>query len=529
MKKKHWFYYLLLFILVLPVVASFFRPGFFPSHDGEWMVIRLSDFHRSFVSGQLPVRWAARLNHGYGYPVFNFLYPLSLYLGEFFHLMGFDFVAAIKLVFVVSFFFSGWLMYFWIKQKWGRLAGLMAALVYVYTPYRLLDVYVRGSLGEALAFVFPPLLFWALERLEKKFDKRALVIGSLALAGLIVAHNTLALLFIILFGFYILYLFWSQKSRSIINHSSLIILLGLGLSAFFWLPALWDKQFVIFEKAPVSNFFAHFPTLRQLIVPSWGYGPSLPLSDEDTISFQVGILNLIVALISLGWWRKLGFWLVAFWLVFFLLLPVSSWLWRVLLIYHLIQFPWRLLALTTFLSSILAGFLVSRAPRQQQIALLLLSTCFLFWQARTHARPEYFINRPLEFYTTNEATTTVSSEYTPIWVKELPTSRAKEKVEIVSGRGEISELDLNSKKISFDTNLTESSRIRVNTHYFPGWSLLVNGQKEAIDYQKNGLIEFSLPQGESSVLVSFGETPLRLLGDLISLASLIVVIFLLKR
>lgn len=508
--------YFFLLLLFFPVTKALFHPGFFPSHDGEWMVVRLSDFHRSFVSGQIPVRWAARLNHQFGYPVFNFLYPLSLYFAEFFHLLGLNFIDAIKAVFIASFFFSGLFMFLWIREKWGNLAGLTAALLYVYTPYRLVDVYVRGSLGEALAFVFPPLIFWIMERVSKKPSFRDLAIGSFAFAGLITAHNTLALLFTVLLIFYLFYLWFRQKS-------SFIILLGLGLSCFFWLPALWDKQYVTFEKVRVSNFFSHFPSLKQLIIPSWGYGPSLALSNQDTISFQVGLLNLIIALITLRWWRKLGFWLIAFWLVFFLMLPISSWLWQFLLICDLIQFPWRLLSLTSFISSFLAGFLISRFPRQRQIGLLLLSMVFLLWQARTYARPEYFVDRPLEFYSTNEATTTVANEYTPIWVKEMPERRAEKRVEIVLGSGEISNLSLNSKKVSFQADLQEESRIRFNTHYFPGWLLFVNGQKEAIDYQKNGLIEFSLPEGQFDILVSFRETPIRLMADLVSLFSLLMV------
>ena len=101
--KKRLGLLLLIILLILPAVWFLLKPGFFPSDDGEWMVIRLTDFYRSFVSGLIPVRWGARLNFSYGYPVFNFLYPLSLYMGEAFYLVGLSAVWSIKLVFILSF------------------------------------------------------------------------------------------------------------------------------------------------------------------------------------------------------------------------------------------------------------------------------------------------------------------------------------------------------------------------------------------------------------------------------------------
>lgn len=537
MKKKYLLSLLLLFLLIFPAVRTFFQPGFFPSHDGEWMIVRLSDFHRSLVSGQFPVRWAARLNHQYGYPVFNFLYPLSLYFGEFFHLLGFNFINAIKAVFVASFFFSGLFMFTWLQQKWGFLAGLVGSLIYVYTPYRLVDVYVRGSLGEALAFVFPPLIFWMSERLIKRKNYLDIVIGSLAFAALLISHNTQALLFTLLFTFYLILLYRQKKSLSLLFPIFQFLILGLGLAAFFWLPALWDKKYVVFDQVLVSNFFFHFPTFKQLIFPSWGYGPSLPLSDQDQMSFQVGVLNLLIGLLSLLFWfldkkknPALGFFAFSFWIVFFFMLPVSYWPWRLLLIYNLIQFPWRLLSLTTLISSVLGGYLISKFKGIWRWLFLFLVIACLVPSAVIYARPEYITHQPVEFYSTNEDSTTVAAEYTPLWVKEKPQKRAEEKVEIIDGRGLIGNLQTNSKKISFQIDLDNSQnntgRVRVNLHYFPGWRLFINEQELAISYQKNGLVEFPIPVGNSQVLLVFGETKMRLFADLLSLLSFILLIFL---
>ena len=97
--KKHLKYILPLLFLCIPAILPLLKPGFFESHDGNWMIIRFSAFHQSLVDGHFPVRWSGRLNHGYGYPALNFLYPLPFWLAEFFYIFTNSFVLSIKLVF----------------------------------------------------------------------------------------------------------------------------------------------------------------------------------------------------------------------------------------------------------------------------------------------------------------------------------------------------------------------------------------------------------------------------------------------
>ena len=54
---------LILILLIFPLIFPLLKTGMFISDDGNWMIIRLSDFHRSLRDGQFPVRWAGRLNY----------------------------------------------------------------------------------------------------------------------------------------------------------------------------------------------------------------------------------------------------------------------------------------------------------------------------------------------------------------------------------------------------------------------------------------------------------------------------------
>src|SRR5580704_7252828 len=102
MKKKELLIILLLLVFSIPAILPLAHHGFFQTDDGEWMIIRLSAFYQAFHDGQFPVRFLQRLNFGYGYPVAEFLYPGSFYLGIILHIIRFGFVNSIKIIFGLS-------------------------------------------------------------------------------------------------------------------------------------------------------------------------------------------------------------------------------------------------------------------------------------------------------------------------------------------------------------------------------------------------------------------------------------------
>jgi len=444
--------YLILLLLLMPVVWPLIQPGFFVTDDGNWMIIRLSAFNQTLRTGQFPVRFLERLNHGYGYPVADFLYPLPLYLGEIVHLAGFGFINSIKILFLASFILGGIFMY--------RYVGLVAAIVYSYAPYRLFDVYKRGSLGEAVAFIFLPLIFFFI-------DKKNIFLSAIFTAALVTSHNTVAFLFLPIILFY---------SKSI-----KLIIWSLLLSAFFWVPALYDLQFTRAGQTIVSNFADYFL-----------------ISDNF---LQIGGL-VVVAVILISLYRKTSrfFFLVTLGSLF-LALPVSAPFWSALPLPRLVQFPWRFLSVTIFCTAILAGQI---AQKNKWLSMVIIVTTILL------SLPYINIQKSLQpdgYYSTNDDTTTVKNEYMPKWVTGDPMSQPSNKVEISP----------------------DGKTAQINNVYFPGWEVFVNDQKVPIDYQTNGLMRVTINNAEDKITTKFTETPLRLFADLLSLFSLLALVILKLR
>ncbi len=486
----------LLFVLCLPAIMSLFHPGFFQSDDGEWMIIRFSAFHQALRDGQFPVRFLQRLNYGYGYPVADFLYPGFMYLGETLKLLGFGFTDVVKITLGISLVESLIFSYFWLARLFGKWQAFVGALVYLYTPYHLFDVYKRGSVGETLALATVPFVLWQIER-------KSLLWTGLGIALLVLSHNTLVLLFIP-----IILIYGILRSRNSLFFILYSLFFGLGLSAFFWIPALYDLRYTVFSQIQVSQWQHYFVGVDMigvstvtifLIALIQFFRKEIKTTDNrlPIFFFTIGILALFFAIIvSAPLWK---------------LLPVSF-----------VQFPFRFLSITILSVSFLSAFLLNQFSQKPRVIGIGLLFVLLSISAKPFVSPVEYFDKGDSFYATNEATTTVQDEYMPVWVKAKPTKHFENKVEVVKGKGEISNVFFSAKKTNFTIIAQNNAGVRINTVYFPGWKASLDGKDMQISYSnENGIIMIDVPHGQHEVLVSFGETPIRLLGDVVSLLSLV--------
>src|SRR3989338_2001247 len=235
---------LILLVLFFSILISLplLKSGLYEMHDDQH-VARLYLFDKSVKEGQIPVRWVDELGFGFGYPLFVFYPPFVYMLGEIFHLLGFGFINSVKLVFFISIFGSGIAMFILVKELWGKLAGLTAALFYTFLPYRALDIYVRGALAESFSFVWLPLILWSfykLSNLQEQSDYKLYrrksanytLLSATFLALLMITHNLIFLPFMLILPIYLFFLFLKTSEKKLFAFNCLLsTVLALGLSA----------------------------------------------------------------------------------------------------------------------------------------------------------------------------------------------------------------------------------------------------------------------------------------------------------
>ena len=133
--------------------------------DAPFHLYRAVELGSQLALGHLFPRWAPHMALGYGYPFFNFYAPLSSYGVVLLHLLGLAYPAALKLAFALGLWLgrSGRVL---VRARAaaghhpraGDSAGLAAGAAYLFAPYLAYDIFFRGNLAEAFAFVWPPLV-----------------------------------------------------------------------------------------------------------------------------------------------------------------------------------------------------------------------------------------------------------------------------------------------------------------------------------------------------------------------------------
>ncbi len=534
MKIIRKFYPLVILLIVgLIPILDLLHPGLPITHDGQDHVARIVNFYQSLTERNIIPRWAANLNWGYGHPILMFLYPLPSYIVSLFHFLGFSFVDSLKIVFGLTFVLSGFTMYLWIKSFLSKEAALISGALYVLASYRFVDLYVRGAIGEHVAFLFIPLILYFILKLSIKYSKFAIFGGAFSIAGLILSHNAISLMFLPLSLLYALYLYSKQKDY--IKSLVLIFVIGFGISAFFWMPALLEGRYTLRDIVTAGDYRTRFVNFPALLYGSWSYGGT------GQFSVQIGIIQWIFAILSIPvtvylykvgnklWILSLGCILV-FLLSIFLMLPYSNLIWERLKILQNFQFPWRFLSISVFITSVIGGIVVSQIKNHRLfiacavlIALILINKNY--WRANNYKVVSE------SFFTGIYNGTTDTGESSPVWSVRFMEQRPKSHIEVIGGDANITQVKRNSTMHEYSVVVLKSAQFKENTLYFPGWKVWSDGKEIPIEFQdphNRGVMTFNLFAGTHTLDIQFGETNLRYLANLISIASLVALFVLLK-
>ncbi|MCL4366448.1 YfhO family protein, partial [Patescibacteria group bacterium] len=212
-------------------------------------------------------------------------------------------------MFILSSILSAVAMYLLCRKLFDRKAAILAVFLYTYAPYRAVDIYVRGSLSESFAFIFFPLIFYASLLLSERKNLTRVCLLALSLTGLFLTHNITTLMFLPFLVIFWIYLIIAKGAWKLIFPFVSSLALGSGVSAFFLLPAMFERQLIQTQYLIVGyfNFRAHFVALSQFFSTFWGYGVS-QWGYNDGLSFQVGVVNWAVFVLAL----VLGFFLINF-------------------------------------------------------------------------------------------------------------------------------------------------------------------------------------------------------------------------
>ena len=508
--KRYWLL-LVGLVVVLPTLWPIFRNDFFQMHD--WLhVARLVELDEALKAGLIPPRWTTDFGWGYGMPLFNFYAPLPYYLAELLYLIKIPALWAIKLVFAANYFAGFYFMYLLGKTVWNKWGGLMAAASFTYLPYRAVQFYVRGSLGELTAMTLLPLFYYAALKLTREKSLKYLLMTAVSITGIFLSHNIIALFAVFFLPLFMLFFIRSWRQWLATG------LIAFGLSAFFILPAFLEKNLTVVDQLAdgYSRYWLHFIYLRQLVDRAWAYGGSI-LGPEDDISFQLGLPQLLLILPSLLLIKKKK--AVAYaWLALlasvFMMTFHSKFIWDRLTILHIAQFPWRLLSFAAMLVAFLTG-----AVRSKWVIPLILLTMVLNW---SYFRPVGFMDSNVLYFTDKNLIAAKQSEVLPDYLPKTANTPSPLRVNWFETEATVSSVLVKPGSFAADLTATRSARFNFNQYYFPGWQGNLDGQTVSLGYEESiGRISLIVPEGAHHLKINLAKTRIQLLADIISLVTVI--------
>jgi glutamine cyclotransferase len=452
-------------------------------------------------------------------------------------------------------------------RAWGgSLAGFATAVAYTYAPYTLYDSVRRGTVSEFAALATLPYVLWAFWRVASFGRVRDLLLAVVCFALFIPMHNVITLHSATLLLIYAVFLVWrSPARRRTFVQLAAVFILALGLTMFFWLPALAETDYVkinaITATLPDIDVVKNLTNIASMF--------SLPLTADPTQlqppvpialslpQIALGIAALVLATftdkgdpavrpyrVTSELWLWLAAWLIAG--LVFLNTSASAWVWQSLPLIRYSQFPWRLLGLASLLLALLAGIGVAlvaqRIPaRAGQVvwidaALLMLIVYALPWEYGSYLpdlKAENIVDAQNFERETGWVATSSFGEYLPRWnqqpldanrlVARYAQSEVIPRLDPPPGVT-LQAADWGTTSARLILHADAGAPLTFDWLYFPGWWAKVDGKPLTIaSSDPQGLVSLTFPAGTHTLEMGLIMTSLEWAATLASLGTLLAI------
>ncbi len=517
---------LVAFYITLPLFLGQSLPD---SHDIIFHIFQSDQFDRSLREGLWYPRWIADTNNGYGSPNFVFYAPLSYAITSALRHLSLPLIPAVTTAAWLAFFLSGVTMFIAASRIFGKAAGLPAAIFYEIVPFHLLVLYERGGYAELFAFVWFPLIALFLSVLSEHPRKTAFIGLGLSYAGLILTHLVSAYMFTIVICLFLAHRFlrsganWKRLPGVVIS-----LLLGIGLSAIYLMPAAFEEKYVNIDyirTCIIGDYRKNFLSITDI--------PSLHGFQLEMRIFAIVDLLLFLLIMSFAWRgpektksRDRSFFALLFVGALLLTMPLSRAAWAVIPKLPMIQFPWRWLSILEVSLCFMVGSVFSADGARAQPSVNLKNATIIGFFVFFAAVSLYFVVTSALLPDSLLRRVISVREYTPLWVTDrdrIMSEHPVKKVSTVAGTAACGVIYWKSGERKIGVYASTPAVLRLSTFYFPGWEASVDHRPIPIGIEKGtGAMLVDVPAGGHEVLLRFTDTPLRRDAAIISIISLLM-------
>lgn len=529
---------------MIVLLHPYFQAGVPDTHDGNNHLVRFASYKIALKEGQFPPRWAPNLMNQYGYPVFNFNYPLSNVLSVPLSMAKVNYELSFKILVVLYVVVGAVSLKKWLELLSQNSSGIGIAVAgWLFFPFLSSTIYYRGNIGEIAAYCLIPCMLYIAEYVRNHaLSAKHIVFFSVVMTAFLLSHNLSVVFFLPLFILYALLRY--QKNWNSWRKLSLIVIVSALLSMWFWLPALAEMKLTNVTSTGLSKeYFQHFATLDQLLFSPLTFGYSV-YGNIDGLSFSVGLTTVIVILFGLllsvidylqnkklsSDTRALLSTSVTILGLTFLQTSSSAWLWQLFSFAQVIQFPWRLSIYIGVLTAL--GLYLLWRQNSVLIKVAIVGAVAVASITTVQASVLGMLHRDRVEYDSQSITTDILSENRPKAFAYGFEDQWQPTANAISGEVEIITRFWNGSDRTYAVNAISDATIVEPTAYFEGWETTVSDGTvtKKVDYVDDnmirGRIAYTLKPGNYEVSSKFTQnTWPRLMGNALSLSGIALLLF----
>lgn len=509
-------------------IAPFFWFGSPSGHDFEFHMLSWMDVQSQWRQGVAYPPWAAGAHFGYGEPRFLFYPPASWMLGAGLgSLLPWKMVPGAYCWFALT--IAGTAM-FALARRWLPLQdALFAAAFYALNPYHLLIVYWRSAYAELLAAALLPLLLLCMLRLNDASFRPTLWL-SLVLAAAWLTNDPAAMMIHYSAAGLAFVLAMQERSLRPLWRTACAAIPGGGLAAFYLLPALYEERWVNIGEVlspgvrPQDNFL--FTTLADpdhnrfnLLVSLIALGEMAVLIAAIFFSLRRRVKNTL--------WTLSAIWGTA---AAFATFSFTDTLWKYLPKFRYVQLPFRwLLCMNVALAILMASATLHNGLRRWAVRVLVAATLLaIVIFAGQKTQPPWW-DTGVDIDQLHQAVVNGTGyegvdEYVPAGADSYEVKKDLPKLSDESGTPvPATAVCWNGTEKQCRVFAKGASKLTVRLFNYPAWRVTVNGHPvEAARADVTGLMIVPLQAGQNDIEIRFVRTSDRIIGDIVSLLSLVV-------
>jgi len=500
----------------------------------------MAQFGAGLLQGQFPVTWADGFGN-YGMPIPIIAQQTTSYMGGLFYVFVKNIFVAYNLTILTGTFLSSLVVYLCLRYRYSQESSLAGTLLFMFAPYRIINVFIRADIPEFFVSVFLPLTIigFIFTLLKKRWW--GLLLICLGVAGILLTHPIMAVPFSLILGpIWVALAFQTRRSWKLVISTLVAAAFGTLLAFYYLVPLFGEIRYFYYGLGAEHLIDNQFLSLQNYTQPNWFYfwqNDIGPRGQYFHMGSLEGILLVVASVCSLWSLTKpkknkfipLYFGTLIGWIAIFLTLPISEFIYQKVLLLNNIQHPWRMLSALIFVPPFLLSDLSDRffsSQKNRRIIVLVVSLFLILYRIpQVYGKNYIYYPESMYFYT---ITNLHGANLNTVWTGNTREYPVKEKkYEVIEGSGEVLEADVRNGIRHYIIQANQQIRMADYTFYFPGWKLYINGIPVAMEFQDpnyRGVITYKLEAGTHKVDLIFEDTTLRKIGKIGSLLGLFCVV-----